>query len=81
MGAGTARVGDAGVAADVVDLPERQRQAGAGEIGEALGAVPEPEAEPVDVEADRALDVLAEDADVADRVALGELSILRVLAQ
>ena len=40
-----------------------------------VGAMGEPEAEFVDIEADRALDIRAEDADVADRVALGKIHL------
>src|SRR5207244_2516263 len=73
VGAGAAEIGDAGVAADVVDLPERQGQAGAAEIGEAFGAMFRREAELVDIETYRPLEVRTENANVADCVALGKL--------
>jgi hypothetical protein len=72
MRAGPPDVRNPDMTADVIDLPQRESQARAAEIREALGAVREREAELVNIEADRTLEVGAQDADVADRVPLGE---------
>jgi hypothetical protein len=57
----------------MVDLPERQGQPGAVEIGETFRSMREHEAELVGLERDRASDVGAENANVADRMPLSKI--------
>ncbi|OWK18517.1 hypothetical protein AJ88_06180 [Mesorhizobium amorphae CCBAU 01583] len=53
---------NAGVAADVVDLPRRKCDALAMEIGKAFGAAAQPKAELLDIEINRTLDIFDEQA-------------------
>src|SRR5688500_9620260 len=68
---------DAGMLGNVADLPQREGQPCALEVGEARRTATQLESQLADVERDRALDVSHQEAEVRDRIKLRELRCRR----